>query len=76
MKKILLAIFLITLITSCRQERITPIEKHGGSRFVVARVSITIDDEFNLLLKNKDSIFWVTVLNFDGKNIKVGDTIR
>jgi hypothetical protein len=76
MKKILLAIFLITLIISCRQERITPIEKHGGSRFVVAKVNITIDDEFNLMLKNKDSIFWVTVLNFDGKNIKVGDTIR
>jgi len=76
MKKILLAILLITLIISCKKEYTTPIEKHGGSRFVVAETRSTLFNDFNLLLKNKDTIFWVTVLNFDGRDIEVGDTIK
>jgi len=54
-----------------------PIEKFGGSKYVVADRYTALDDDYiNLQLKNRDTIFWVTVLNFDGEKIEVGDTIK
>ena len=54
-----------------------PIEKYGGSKYVVTdKVEALSDGEKVLQLKNKDTIFWILVLNFDAENIKVGDTIK
>jgi hypothetical protein len=75
MKKFLTLITLLVLTVSCDKARIQPIEKFGGSRYVVASKS-TGTTGVNLQLKNRDGIFWVTVLNFDGEKIKVGDTIK
>jgi hypothetical protein len=76
MKKILTLITLLILTISCNKEKVQPIEKFGGSRYVVTYREGTIKDSYNLQLKNKDTIFWVTVLYFDGEKIKVGDTIK
>ena len=75
MKKIITLITILLITASCDIEHAQPIEKFGGSRYVVA------DEGSNnkyvyLQLKNKDTIFWVTVLKFDGQKIKIGDTLK
>ena len=75
MKKSALA-FLILTVLSCQKQPIVPIEKHKGLNYVVTDITNTIDNNFNLQLKSKDTIFWVTVLNFDGNSVKVGDTLK
>lgn len=65
----------ITLLTSCKRN-VTPIEKYGGSKYVIAEMDLHYSDMIKLQLKNKDSIFWVSVLHFDADSLKVGDTIR
>lgn len=75
MKTIILTISTILLV-GCAKNSV-PIEKYGSSKYVVASkqfrdFGLSVD----LQLKNKDTIFWINVLKFDGENIKVGDTIR
>ncbi len=54
-----------------------PIEKYGGSKYVVVNKGDAVDEsEKWLQLKSKDTIFWIKVVNFDATNIKVGDTIK
>jgi hypothetical protein len=76
MKKFLTLITILILTISCDKENVQPIEKFGGSRYVVARKRTTFSGDYILRLKNKDTIFYVTVLYFDGEKIKVGDTIK
>lgn len=72
-KLLLVAIFLF----GCGRTKTQPIEKYGGSKYVVSRIEGTDWGRlYNIQLKNKDTIFWITVLAFDAKNVKVGDTIR
>lgn len=80
MKKLLLSITLCLSLTSCKYDGVvTPIEHYKGKGFIV------IEDVRNygnipynytrLILKNKDSVFTVYVPVFDGKDLKVGDTL-
>lgn len=71
-KLLLVSVFLF----GCEKEIITPIEKYGNSEYVVTNKRLTLGNDFNLQLKNKDTIFWITALRFDSVNIKVGDTLR
>jgi hypothetical protein len=77
MKKIITLITLLILTVSCMEAKPQPIEKFGGSKYVVADKYSDLNNEYiNLKLKNRDTIFWVTVLNFDGEKIEIGDTIK
>ncbi len=70
---LLVAVF----IFGCARSKTEPIEKYGGSKYVVSKIEGTDWGRlYNIQLKNKDTIFWGTVLEFDAKKIKVGDTIR
>ena len=70
---LLVAVFLV----GCAKAKTQPIEKYGGSKYVVSKIQGTEWGRlYNIQLKNKDTIFWATVLEFDAKSIKVGDTIR
>lgn len=69
---LLVSVFLF----GCEKTMITPIEKYGDSKYVVSNKKDTFWSDYNIQLKNKDTIFWITVLSFDGKNIKTGDTLR
>ena len=74
MKKVLL--LLAVLLVGCNFDTV-PIEKYGGSRYVIAHKSATDWGRlYDVQLKNKDTIFWINVLKFDAENINVGDTIR
>jgi len=69
----LAAVFLF----GCAKAKTQPIEKYGGSKYVVSKIQVTDWGRlYNIQLKNKDTIFWATVLEFDVKSIKIGDTIR
>ena len=70
----LIYLFFLVAIFSCKERKITPIEKFKGMVFVdnnypTHEYATTID------LKSKDSIFEVRVLVMDVKNLKAGDTI-
>jgi hypothetical protein len=69
-------LLLLVFIVGCERKKTMPIETYGGSKYVVVNYEITPLNVRNLQLKNKDTIFWVTVLTFDCKNINIGDTIR
>ena len=71
-KLLLVSVFLF----GCEKANINPIEKYGGSKYVVTHKGLTFSNNFNLQLKNKDTIFWITVLRFDGLKVKSGDTLR
>ena len=60
----------------CEKAHVYPIEKHSGSKYVVTYKECTFSSNFNLQLKSKDTILWITVLHFDGFKIKEGDTLR
>lgn len=65
------------LFVGCANNKTQPIEKYGGSKYVVTKIEgIDWGRLYNIQLKNKDTIFWATVLEFDVKSISVGDTIR
>ena len=74
--KMLLVAVLFSLV-SCKERAVEPIEKYGGSRYVVTNLRVISWGRLaDLQLKNKDTIFEIRVLIFDVKNIKIGDTIR
>lgn len=76
MKKLLIISCFMFLTAACKEEKVTPIEKHKGVGYVITDMTHTLTNEWNLQLKNKDTIFWITVLEFDGKDLKVGDSIK
>lgn len=77
--KILLACLLLVSCKNGIELQPTPIEKWSGKDFRVAKIE-TYDQYagkmYVLLLKNKDSIFFIKVLEIDGKDLKIGDTIK
>ena len=57
----LVAVFLF----GCAKDRPQPIEKYGGSKYVVSKIEGTDWGRlYNIQLKNKDTIFWATFLEF------------
>lgn len=64
------------LFLGCARGPTIPIEKYGGSRYVITNIEGSLEHSKNLQLKNKDTIFWITVLSFDRGDLKIGDTIR
>ncbi len=77
MKKLLIISCLMFLTAACLKEKVTPIEKHKGVGYVITSRHVQFPgDNIDLQLKNKDTIFWITVLEFDGKDLKVGDSIK
>ena len=78
-KSILLSVFSF-LAASCSVDKVDvkPIEKYQGVGYVIiASRGIGINHvNIDLQLKNSDTIFWVTVPNFDGRDLKVGDSIK
>ena len=74
---LLQAIFSSCFLIGCARAKTEPIEKKGGSKYVISKIEGTDwGRTYNLQLKNKDTIFWINVLAFDAKSVKVGDTIR
>ena len=73
---IIYAVLVTIFITSCEREMVKPIETYGGLKYIVTRKDLTLKKNYNLQLKNKDTIFWITVLYFDGKYINIGDSIK
>ena len=61
---------------SCYKSKIIPIEKIRGHKYVVVDKELVFNKDYNMQLKSKDTIFWISILGFDGKNVRVGDTIR
>jgi len=75
--KNILAVCSLFLLFSCAKKKVEPIEKYGGSKYVVSKIEGTDwGGLYDIQLKNKDTILWATVLEFDAKNLKVGDTIK
>ncbi len=73
----LLLLFVFSFLAASCERVVEPIEKYGRNRYVVTAVENAFrGDQKVLQLKNKDTIFWITVLNFDAQNIKIGDTIK
>lgn len=74
---LLYTMLVAVFVFGCARTKTQPIEKYGGSKYVISKIQGTDWCRlYNIQLKNKDTIFWVTVLEFDAKSIKVGDTIR
>ncbi len=77
MKKIILLILVSIAFTSCEKSKAEPIEKYKGKSVVVVREPIQTfyGLDRDVRCKNKDSIFYITISDFDAKNLKVGDTL-
>ena len=75
MRKLLLLLFLAFCAISCNMKSPEPIEKYGGSKYVITNI-YTASKGSGMTLKNADTIFDITVLRFDRKRYNVGDTIR
>jgi hypothetical protein len=76
-RNIVKLMFVAVFLVGCARAETHPIEKYGGSIYVVSKIEGTDWGRlYNIQLKNKDTIFWATFLEFDAKSIKVGDTIR
>lgn len=76
MKKFVGIVLLSLSFLSCRHEIPEPIERYGGSKYVITNINLTVREHWKIQLKNKDTIFNIYVLRFDGKGLKIGDTIR
>ena len=75
MKQVLYLLLLFVITVSCRRE-VKPIEKFYNRGYVVVYIENYSELETNLQIKNTDSIKWITVLPFDAKNLKVGDSLK
>lgn len=73
MKK-LLFISTAFMLSSCISNNVKPIEKHRGMVYV--KLLERSPNTSTVLFKNKDTIYTASVLEFDLKNIKEGDTIK
>lgn len=75
MKKSILLLVLCAIFVSCKKVTYTPIEKYKGC--IVMQEPFQVNNvSSEVCLKNKDSIFYVYVHNFDTINLKPGDTIK
>ena len=75
--KWLLACLLIILLTSCGfpSSGVQPIEKYRGKGIIVLEQPKTNYYFPNILVKNKDSVFYIKLSRFDALNLKPGDTL-
>lgn len=80
MKKLLFLLVLFAVI-GCKKENVEPIEKYKNKGFVVIEdvelyTEIIPYDYAKIRLKSKDSLFIIHVPIFDGKDLKIGDTLK
>lgn len=73
MKKI--TVLLAVILSSCSYNP-KPIEKYKGKGYVITKIQEDFTRNKVLQLKNIDNIISVTVLPFDSKNLKVGDSLK
>lgn len=73
MKKLIILMSL--LLISC-SDNPQPIEKYEGKGYVVAMIGANYGNTQIIQLKSKDTIIIVTILCFDAKNLKVGDSLK
>ena len=58
MKKLLIISCLMFLTAACKEEKVTPIEKHKGVGYVITSRYVPFPGTYvDLQLKNKDTIF-------------------
>jgi len=65
---------LLFLLYSCGKRDVYPIERYKGDVFIKVRSEYSTTSY--IIMKNKDSIYNVEVLNFDLEKYNEGDTIR
>ncbi len=73
MKKLLFALLLVGLLSSCLN-RPVPIEKHKGN--VIADKGVYDRGNQLLIIKCKDSIYKIVVTVYDSDRFNIGDTIK
>ena len=74
LKRIITVLTLI-ILSSCSHNP-EPIEKYKGKGYVITKIEENFTRDKVLQLKNIDNIISVTVLPFDAKNLKVGDSLK
>lgn len=73
MKKLLLFGF-ISILFSCTNKPLVPIEKYQNQGFILVDV-FSIPTAAIIKIKNKDTIMEIAVLKFDIKDMKFGDSL-
>ena len=79
MKKIFTLLVLSLLLVSCfgKNPPLEPIEKYRGKGIIVVGEPTGWEPlEMMVMVKNKDSVFWILIPRFDANNLKPGDTIK
>lgn len=74
MKKVI-AVYALIALSSCSYNP-KPIEKYKGKGYVITKIQEDFTRNKVLQLKNIDNIISVTILPFDAKNLKVGDSLK
>ena len=81
MKKLLFLSVFCGILISCSVDP-KPIEKYKGKGYVVTEEPLRFYSEgdrldlIKLKVKSKDTLVTIYIPEFDGKNLKVGDTIK
>lgn len=67
---------IFSFFTSCRKA-VEPINKYQHKKFVVVGISddTSYSNQTWVTLKSPDSIFYITILDFDANELKIGDTL-
>lgn len=79
MKKIFTLLVLSLLLVSCFGENtpLEPIEKYRGKGIIIVNEPNGHGYyESLVMVKNKDSVFWIRIPRFDANNLKPGDAIK
>jgi len=76
MKKLILLLTILFCVISCEKPNLIPIEKYGGKKYIIVRSGADGYGNINIQIKNADTIFWINVLEFDVKDLAIGDTIK
>jgi len=74
-QSIILSLLITLLLIGCSMEP-HPIEKYKGKGYVIIDMGMDFSSNTVLQVKNSETITEITILQFDAKNYKVGDTIK
>lgn len=80
MRKMLLLLIISCGFISCKKnlrETAKPIEKYKNQQFVVVGVEAQThwNGDYNVQIKNSDTIIWVRIVEYDVNTLTIGDTL-